>query len=272
MAETPRYALALSDAEIARYRMMAEMARADEAAEWDRAGIIAGARIVDIGCGPGLIAIELAQIAGPTGRVVAVDREADAVETARSLLHERGFDNVEVRVADAWSTGLDENSFDVVNIRHVLAHNTAVDQIRILEHARALLAPGGAVFVVDSDMTGMRIDPPDADLTDLNDRYAAYLASVGRDPQCGTTLGSLVAGAGFELVERGATFFTLGAETATIRLPGWAARDAMIASGHATAADVDRWDTALTRFAENGEAGNSARFVPRYWAIGQKPR
>ena len=91
MAETPRYALALSDAEIARYRMMAEMARTDEAAEWDRAGIIAGARIVDIGCGPGLIAVELAQIAGPTGRVVAVDREADAVETARSLLHERGY-------------------------------------------------------------------------------------------------------------------------------------------------------------------------------------
>jgi SAM-dependent methyltransferase len=248
------------------------MARAEEAAEWDRAGITAGARIVDIGCGPGLIAIELAQIAGPGGRVVAVDREADAVDTARALLHERGLDYVDVHVADAWSTGCDEASFDVVNLRHVLAHNTAPDQARILEHARTLLAPGGTVFIVDSDMTGMRIDPPDADLTDLNDRYAAYLASVGRDPLCGTTLGSLVVANGFDLVERGATFFMLGPETAAIRLPGWAARDAMIASHHATAADIDRWDAALTRFAENGEAGNYARFVPRYWAIGRKPQ
>jgi hypothetical protein len=62
----------------------------------------------------------------------------------------------------------------------------------------------------------------------------------------------------------------LGPETAAIRLPGWAARDAMIASGHASADDVDRWDRALTRFAENAEAEHSARFVPRYWAIGRK--
>src|SRR4051812_38399495 len=125
MAQEPRYALALSDIEIDRYRFMAQMARAEEAEQWARAGIRAGARISDIGCGPGLITIELAEIAGSDGRVVGVDREADAANTARALLHERGFDAVDVRVADAWSTGLDEGSFDLVNLRHVLAHNTA---------------------------------------------------------------------------------------------------------------------------------------------------
>ena len=269
MTDAPRYALALSDAEVDRYRLMARMARADEAAEWERAGIVAGARMADIGCGPGLITIELAEIAGSNGTVAAVDREEDAAATARALLHERGFDKVEVRVADAWATGLPERSFDVVTLRHVLAHNTIADQTRILRHIATLLAPGGTVFVVDSDMTGMRLDPPDADITDLNDRYATYLTNVGRDPQCGPALGSRLMAAGFELLERGAAAFTFPPDTAWMRPPAWAARAAMLAAGEATPEDVERWDHALERFAEGLADGTNARFIPRYWAIGR---
>ncbi len=46
------YALALSDAEIRRYTMMAEGARASEAELWEQAGIGPGAAIGDIGCAP----------------------------------------------------------------------------------------------------------------------------------------------------------------------------------------------------------------------------
>ena len=48
------YVLALSDAEVARYRMMAQRAAEDEADQWAAAGIAAGAVVADVGCGPGL--------------------------------------------------------------------------------------------------------------------------------------------------------------------------------------------------------------------------
>ena len=47
------YSLELSDQERARYRMMAAGAADNEQLEWEAAGIKPGARVVDVGCGPG---------------------------------------------------------------------------------------------------------------------------------------------------------------------------------------------------------------------------
>jgi ubiquinone/menaquinone biosynthesis C-methylase UbiE len=58
------YALALSEAEIGRYRMMAAVARRDEAAQWEAAGIIPGARVADVGCGPGAVLVAMAEVVG----------------------------------------------------------------------------------------------------------------------------------------------------------------------------------------------------------------
>jgi hypothetical protein len=44
----------LSDAELARYRAMAAHALAREGELWTAAGIVPGARVVDLGCGPGM--------------------------------------------------------------------------------------------------------------------------------------------------------------------------------------------------------------------------
>jgi hypothetical protein len=49
------YVLALSDEEVARYRFMAKRAAEDEADQWAVAGIVAGAVIADVGCGPGAV-------------------------------------------------------------------------------------------------------------------------------------------------------------------------------------------------------------------------
>ena len=54
-AEGRQYSLALSNAEVARYQLMAERARATEADLWQRAGIVAGAKVADVGCGPGAL-------------------------------------------------------------------------------------------------------------------------------------------------------------------------------------------------------------------------
>jgi SAM-dependent methyltransferase len=270
--DDPAYSLVLSDQEVARYRMMAAMARSTEADAWARAGIVAGARVADVGCGPGLVLVELADVVGPGGSVTGVDREESAVATATAMVARAGAGHAGVRRGEAWRTGLDPGSLDVVNIRHVLAHNTTEHRLAILRHALDLLVPGGRLYLVDADLTAARVDPPDADVEDLTERYCRHLVDTGRDPQVAAHLGALVRDAGFELVERIPTIVMPPPESlAEIRPPAWAARDAMVASGHATAADVERWDAALTRFTATAVEIQAAWLVPIHTVIGRRP-
>ena len=63
---TVSYSLALSEQERVRYRMMAQLAKENEAAEWSSAGILEGVRIADVGCGPGAVLRLLAEHVGPS--------------------------------------------------------------------------------------------------------------------------------------------------------------------------------------------------------------
>ncbi len=246
---------------------MAQAAREREGHWWQLAGITEGACVLDLGCGPGLVALEIAQVVGDNGHVVGVDREPDAVATARALLDEAGLPNAEVHCAEAWSTGLEPGSFDVVCLRHVLAHNTADEVTRILEHVRVLLRPGACCYIAESDLTANRIDPPIADISDLTDRYIAYLRSVGRNPAAGPVMGSTLLGAGFELVGRQAEYL-MPPPGRGVRPPSWAAREAMVDSGFANADDVIRWDRALTDQVENAVS----YFVANHLVIGRTPQ
>jgi ubiquinone/menaquinone biosynthesis C-methylase UbiE len=62
------YTYRLSGAELARYRAMAAHALAREEILWTAAGIVPGARVVDLGCGPGTFLADLAERAARAGR------------------------------------------------------------------------------------------------------------------------------------------------------------------------------------------------------------
>ncbi|HVE96043.1 MAG TPA: methionine biosynthesis protein MetW [Pseudonocardiaceae bacterium] len=70
------YPLQLTQAEQELYRLMAEAARAEERAQWTAAGIVPGARVADIGCGPGAVLRLLAEEVGNGGRADGVDLDA----------------------------------------------------------------------------------------------------------------------------------------------------------------------------------------------------
>lgn len=240
------YALQLSAAEIRRYHLMAEHARATEATLWDTAGIRPGARVADIGCGPGAISVLLAREVGPTGSVVAVDSDPAAVTLARDALNAAGYSQAEARLGSADATGLTERDFDVVMMRHVLAHNGGREQ-SIVDHLAALAKPGGAIYLVDVDLTMTRLVPADPDLDDLIARYTQFHQQTGNDPQVGLKLKLLSEAAGLTVVGYHGQIDPILAEPG-LRPPPWAARHAMLAAGVATPADLARWQEAFTRF------------------------
>jgi SAM-dependent methyltransferase len=260
------YALALDQAEVARYRLMAEQAREAEADLWQRAGIAPGAQVADVGCGPGALLPALSDAVGPDGTVAAIDADPAAVAAAAALVAAAGLANVTVREGRADRTGLAPASCDVVMLRHVLAHNGGAEDA-IVAHLAGLLRPGGCLYLVDVDGTAIRTLPEDADLDDLHQRYIAFHAARGNDLRAGLRLGERLERAGLELVDfRGS--YLIRPMPPGIRPPSWAAREAMVAAGLATDQDVARWAGAFERL--DAEPTRPTVFAPMFAAVGRR--
>ncbi|MGH9122063.1 MAG: class I SAM-dependent methyltransferase, partial [Acidimicrobiales bacterium] len=123
------YSLALSEAERRRYRSMAAAAAEQEADDWAAAGISAGARVADVGCGPGAVLRVIAERVGGSGTAIGVDGDSNAVALAREETADLPQASAEVGRADA--SDLPEGSFDAVMCRHVLAHKGGREQATI---------------------------------------------------------------------------------------------------------------------------------------------
>lgn len=61
---------------------------------WEEAGIQPGNVVLDLGCGPGHAAIDLAQIVGANGRVIAVDESPAFLKQLRDHASSRGLENI----------------------------------------------------------------------------------------------------------------------------------------------------------------------------------
>jgi SAM-dependent methyltransferase len=261
------YALQLSDEELARYRSMAERAHASESDLWALAAVRAGARVADVGCGPGAVSAMLAELVGPSGHVWAVDAGEHAVAAARATVAAAGLDNLAVARADAADTGLEPGSLDVVMMRHVLAHNGPGEQ-RIVDHLATLVRPAGCVVLVDGDLKAISIWPPLADHDDMVARYHAFHASRGNDLRTGLRLDRLLEAAGLEVLAHTGRFEVMPMVDG-VRGPPWAAREAMVAEGFADADDVARWNAMYDRIAAGPE--RYTLFVAPFCAVGRRP-
>jgi SAM-dependent methyltransferase len=256
------YALRLGGAELRRYELMAEAAADEEGADWARAGIVPGARVIDVGCGPGVVLALLASAVGLGGRATGVDLDPDAVAHAGRRV--AGLPQAATRVGAADATGLPPGEADVVMCRHVLAHNGG-REAAIVGHLASLARPGGAVYLVDVDLTGQRI-LPDVQL-DLLDRYVAFQRRRGNDMAIGLRLGTLLGEAGLT-VERFRCASRVRRVPPGARPPHWAARDAMRDAGMADDADIARWAAALER--TDALDPRPWIFTPLFVAIGRR--
>jgi SAM-dependent methyltransferase len=261
------YTLAISDAEVKRYMLMAERSRRTDGEHWRQAGVVPGAVVADVGCGPAATSVVLASVVGPTGRVIGVERDEQALVAGREVVAAAGVGNVELRRGDAADTGLANGSVDVVVMRHVLAHN-GPDEQRIVHHVAGLVRPGGSVFVVDADGTAVRMLDADPELDDLHLKYLELHRRRGNDLQTGLRLGRLLSRAGLTVVLHEGTYEVMSVPPG-VRPPAWAAREAMLVEGVASPEDVQRWESAVRRM--DLAEPRPTLFLPQFIAIGAAP-
>ncbi len=80
-------------------------------------GIIApGQSILDIGCGPGHLSIEMAQVTGESGEVYALDIHPLAIKCVKDLMLEKGINNIKTILTGEFETELPDNSIDIIFI------------------------------------------------------------------------------------------------------------------------------------------------------------
>src|SRR5215217_1213191 len=106
-----------------------------------------GMDLLDVGCGPGTITVDLAARVAP-GRVAGVDVSADPLEEARAAAELAGVD-VTFEVGDVYALEAADDSFDVVHAHQVLQHLT--DPVAALREMARVCRPGGLVAVRDVD-------------------------------------------------------------------------------------------------------------------------
>jgi SAM-dependent methyltransferase len=169
------------------------MAKATEAF-LSQVGLAAGWTCLDVGCGDGQVTIAMARVAGPSGRVVGVDVDAEALELAREAAGRAGV-SAEFVAEDAASP-VATDAFDLAYARLLLSH--LIDPVAALRAMRAELRPGGAVAVEDLFLGTLRSDPPAPALDRLQEVYGATVRFHGGDPTIGPRLRALLSACGLE--------------------------------------------------------------------------
>lgn len=109
-------------------------------------GALEGEAVIDLGCGPGHLAAELAEDVGPRGRVIALDREPEMVGAAKA---KAGRHNAQFVVADVTAVPVASGQLDRAVAVQVFEY--VPDPEHALAELRRVLKPGGTAVVVDTD-------------------------------------------------------------------------------------------------------------------------
>ena len=153
-----------------------------------------GLSVLDVGCGPGTITVDLAQTVAP-GKVTGIDASAKVLDAARALASSQGVANAEFVEADVYDLPFEDATFDIVHAHQVLQHLS--DPVLALREMRRVAKPGGLIAVRDADYSAMAWYPESSPLTEWNTLYHEVAAANGAQPDAGRRLLSWVREAGF---------------------------------------------------------------------------
>ncbi len=112
----------------------------------DAAGVVSGARVLDLGTGTGDTAVLAAHRVGPSGRVLATDISEAMLKAAAETAKEAGVSNLDFQLADAGALELDAGSFDAVIARFSLMF--VPDLPAALGGIRQVLRPAGGLGAI----------------------------------------------------------------------------------------------------------------------------
>jgi ubiquinone/menaquinone biosynthesis C-methylase UbiE len=218
----------------------------DNSAAYLKPRLSAGARVLDVGCGPGTITADLAARVAP-GRVAALDVSRHALAEAEATVAGRGLSNVDFVLGDVHELDFPDGVFDVVHAHQVLQH--VADPVRALAQMRRVCRTGGTVAARDIDCAAMTWYPLRPELSEWLAAYEKVARANGGEPDAGRRLLSWAHAAGFtDVVCSASTWCYATAEEREWWGGLWADRllasdaaEQAVEGGHVTMAELERF-------------------------------
>lgn len=231
------------------------------------AGLRAGMRVLDLGCGGGAVTLKMAAIVGAEGEVVGADLDQSILRLAQREAEDL---NLPVTFRHLGAEELDEvAAYDFAYARYLLSHLRHPE--RALEAMVRALRPGGRLAVEDIFFPGHICYPANAAFDRYLELYQAVVRFKGADPAIGPRLMGMALDAGLidVRVELVLPIFRDGEGKRLAQVTVEHIREAVLGAGLATSTEVDATVADLEAFADDGRTLMS--IPPTFQVWGLKP-
>jgi SAM-dependent methyltransferase len=194
------YVLGTHDEEIARLGLQHRIWRPHVTAAWHRAGFTVGQTLLDVGCGPGFASLDLAELVGPRGKVVAVDRSRRFLDVLESERDRRGLGHLEVHEQDLEQGELPVRGADGAWTRWVFAF--VRNPRELVARVHRALRPGGTFVVFEYfHYETWRFAPRSPVFEEFVQKVIESWRASGGEPDVGMDLPHWLGELGFEVKE-----------------------------------------------------------------------
>ena len=198
MSQEKSYVIGTHDAEIERLGVQHRVWRASVLDLWRQGGITSGQIVLDIGAGPGHAALDLAEIVGHNGKVIALERSHRFLSALTAFAAERGLTNIETIETDLLEYEWPESIADRAWCRWVLAFVN--DPAKVLRDIARALRPGGKLLIQEYyDYASWHLAPRSPLFEDYVAKIIAKWRASGGDSDVGLALPHLLPEAGLEI-------------------------------------------------------------------------
>jgi SAM-dependent methyltransferase len=157
----------------------------------EQAGLAPGMRVLDLGSGSGNVARLAAELVGPGGLVVGIERDPEAAKLAQ---RRTDAGNVEFRVGDVQTLEGVEDGFDAVIGRLVIMYMQ--DPAAAIRQAAARVRPGGLVCLHEADLAYLWASPQPPLWSQIRGWFLDALNKAGIEARMGPRLHTVFRAAG----------------------------------------------------------------------------
>ena len=201
MTQDRDYLLGTHDAEVRRLGHQHRVWRPRVLDAWRRAGIRSGSTVIDAGAGPGWASLDLAEIVGEGGQVMALERSGRFSGVMMSTAEQRGLGGViRPHVLDLVDDDFPVLDADAFWVRWVLAFVS--DPARVVRKLAASLRPGGTAVIHEYlHYESMAVLPDDGSIGAFVRHVMDDWRASGGEPNIGRDLPRLLLENGMRIVE-----------------------------------------------------------------------